>query len=89
MSKRARSSQLWSVFTIIDRIYKIARCTLCGQDLNFKSTITNLKKHLMRKHPDRLKIQAESLLDEGPDIKETQDSKGKSDYYYFELIHLI
>lgn len=51
MSKRLRTSYLWSYFTVSDESNKIARCDLCGQCCSYKTTPTNLKKHLASKHP--------------------------------------
>lgn len=51
MSKKARTSSTWTYFVVKDESFKIAKCDLCGQELNFKTTISNLKKHLERRHP--------------------------------------
>lgn len=52
MNKMAqKSSILWNFFDICDNEKQIAKCNLCHQKLSFKSTITNLKKHIGRKHP--------------------------------------
>lgn len=49
--KRARTSKLWKHFTIKDAENKIATCDFCGQCLNYRATVTNLKKHIERRHP--------------------------------------
>ncbi|XP_049772570.1 uncharacterized protein LOC126159811 [Schistocerca cancellata] len=46
--KRSRTSELWSYFEILDR--EFTKCTLCGKKLSYKSTTTNLKKHLQKSH---------------------------------------
>ncbi|XP_046983714.1 E3 SUMO-protein ligase ZBED1-like isoform X2 [Schistocerca americana] len=46
--KRSRTSEMWSYFEILDR--EFAKCTLCGKKLSYKSTTTNLKKHLQKSH---------------------------------------
>lgn len=51
MSKKQKTSYLWSYFTTIDEVKKLARCDLCGGVQNFKSTVSNLKNHLSKKHP--------------------------------------
>lgn len=49
---KRKMSALWRVFTITDKVNKMAICGFCGHHLSYKSSITNLKKHLERKHPD-------------------------------------
>lgn len=43
-------SEVWTKFTIISRKHYIASCNVCGAKLSFKTTISNLKKHVERKH---------------------------------------
>ena len=49
MSKK--TSIIWNFFHINDNKKQLAKCDLCHVVLCFKSSITNLKKHLQRKHP--------------------------------------
>lgn len=49
--KRVRTSELWNHFSIKDAENKIATCDFCGQCLNYRATVTNLKKHIERRHP--------------------------------------
>ncbi|CAB0019754.1 unnamed protein product, partial [Nesidiocoris tenuis] len=46
-----KSSPLWSFFTVIDNEKKVARCDLCRSECSFKTTISNLRKHLKSRHP--------------------------------------
>ncbi|XP_021004027.1 zinc finger BED domain-containing protein 4-like [Parasteatoda tepidariorum] len=46
-----KSSQAWNFFTRLDRESKLAKCKLCGTKLSYKSSVTNLSKHILRKHP--------------------------------------
>lgn len=43
-----RYSNVWSHFTIVDD--KFAKCDICKKKYSYKSTLTNLKKHLCNKH---------------------------------------
>ncbi|KAL4096990.1 hypothetical protein QTP88_021842 [Uroleucon formosanum] len=43
-----RYSSVWEHFTIIDGIH--AKCDICKRKYSYKSTLTNLKKHLSNKH---------------------------------------
>lgn len=49
-SKRQRYSELWNFFTPIDNDY-FATCNMCKRKLSFKTTNSNLKKHLNSNHP--------------------------------------
>nr|CAI5867975.1 unnamed protein product [Callosobruchus analis] len=51
MNKRQKTSYLWGYFTITDQNSKICKCDLCDQKLCYRSTVSNLKKHLNRRHP--------------------------------------
>lgn len=43
-----RYSSVWEHFTIIDGMH--AKCDICKHKYSYKSTLTNLKKHLSNKH---------------------------------------
>lgn len=47
--KFGRRSINWKYFELVDAVNKIAKCNACGRELSF-STVSNLKKHLARKH---------------------------------------
>ncbi|XP_056640202.1 zinc finger protein 23-like [Diorhabda sublineata] len=46
-----RRSAIWNVFTETHKSDFIATCNLCSQEFSYRSTTTNLMKHLQRKHP--------------------------------------
>ncbi|KOB74120.1 Uncharacterized protein OBRU01_02555 [Operophtera brumata] len=48
--KRSRTSEIWSQFTVESEHNKIAVCNLCKQKCSFKTTVSNLKKHIHNKH---------------------------------------
>lgn len=48
--KDRRTSLIWTKFTIVNKKEQIASCNICDQRLSMKSTSSNLKKHLERKH---------------------------------------
>lgn len=48
--KRGRVSELWKYFKIESELNKTAICLLCKLKLSFRSTASNLKKHLRTKH---------------------------------------
>ncbi|RZF36547.1 hypothetical protein LSTR_LSTR010658 [Laodelphax striatellus] len=45
---RSRKSSIWNYFTISDREKGVAMCNLCEKQFSFKTTTSNLKKHLTR-----------------------------------------
>lgn len=45
-----RTSGIWSYFSVIDQTNKISKCDICLKRYSFKSTLTNLKKHLAGVH---------------------------------------
>lgn len=46
---RKRLSDLWRYFTYIDTHY--AKCDICKVNILHKTTMSNLKIHMERKHP--------------------------------------
>ncbi|XP_067008469.2 uncharacterized protein [Anabrus simplex] len=48
MKTGRKTSILWSYFTYIND--NVAKCDLCDRKLSYKSTTTNLRKHIERKH---------------------------------------
>lgn len=46
---KKKRSEIFSFYSIVDR--DIAVCDLCRQKLSFRTSVSNLKKHLIRKHP--------------------------------------
>jgi hypothetical protein len=49
MDSKRKSSVIWNFFTVQNEIK--ASCNFCQQHLSYKSSITNLKQHIERKHP--------------------------------------
>uniref|UniRef100_A0A1B6JR65 BED-type domain-containing protein n=1 Tax=Homalodisca liturata TaxID=320908 RepID=A0A1B6JR65_9HEMI len=50
MGKRQKSSALWSFFKVINEVEKIAKCGICQINLSYRSTISNLKHHITKRH---------------------------------------
>lgn len=49
VQRKLKSSALWQFFEEIDTEY--AKCNMCKQKLSYKTSTSNLKKHLNSKHP--------------------------------------
>ncbi|XP_053616407.1 uncharacterized protein LOC128678692 isoform X2 [Plodia interpunctella] len=45
-------SSIWNYYKKLDLIEKLAMCLVCKKQLSYKSSTSNLKKHLNRKHPN-------------------------------------
>lgn len=56
-----RTSNTWDYFTIIDQNNLIAKCDICLKKYSFKSTLTNLKKHLSGRHGIGLSSSKENI----------------------------
>ncbi|KAG8285604.1 hypothetical protein J6590_077028 [Homalodisca vitripennis] len=50
MGKRQKSSALWSFFKVVNEVEKIAKCGICQINLSYRSTISNLKHHITKRH---------------------------------------
>lgn len=46
-----RSSPVWNFFSIANATTYTAKCNLCKSIMSYKTSVSNLKKHLLRKHP--------------------------------------
>lgn len=46
-----KNSPVWTYFSIKDFEKKTAMCDQCGLLMSFRGTISNLKNHLLKKHP--------------------------------------
>jgi len=51
-----RTSSIWGYFTIFDQLKYIAKCDTCQKKYSYKSTLTNLRKHLSTCHGINLPI---------------------------------
>lgn len=49
MNSKRKTSELWKFFDPIDENY--ATCNMCKQKFSYKTSTSNLKKHLKTKHP--------------------------------------
>lgn len=47
--KQKKTSEIWQFFELIDDCY--AKCNICKSKISYKTTISNLKKHMHTKHP--------------------------------------
>lgn len=47
--KRKKSSELWQFFEADASFY--AKCNICKTKISYRTTISNLKKHMKSKHP--------------------------------------
>ncbi|XP_049939812.1 uncharacterized protein LOC126416241 [Schistocerca serialis cubense] len=58
MHEKRRKSYLWGFFTVqkSDGANKFAQCGICDRTLRFTTSVTNLRKHLERKHPTSLSL---------------------------------
>ncbi|XP_057668344.1 zinc finger protein 658B-like [Diorhabda carinulata] len=52
--KKNSTSRMWEFFTKIPGFNSEACCNICQNQLSYKSTTFNLKRHLERKHPELL-----------------------------------
>ncbi|XP_072376816.1 uncharacterized protein [Diabrotica undecimpunctata] len=67
-SKRKRS-QIWNYFTRKKPGEYVATCNLCKKELGFRSTTSNLKKHLDRKHPHvEIKSENDDIKKDVPEV---------------------
>lgn len=49
MSLKRKSSGVLNYFVVLDG--NTAKCEICKAKLSYKTSVTNLKKHVLRKHP--------------------------------------
>lgn len=49
--KSVKSSSIWNFFVDKPNSDKLAICNICKNELSYKSTSNNLKKHIQKKHP--------------------------------------
>lgn len=84
-SDRKKMSDIWCHFTSLPD--KFATCNFCKQKLSFKTSITNLRRHLNCKHPTvliptiaRSSVSTQNILRDIPEsqIENMQDEAGPS-----------
>lgn len=56
-----RYSYLWNFFAVSDAVSFKAVCYICNHTLSYRTTITNLKKHLVTRHPE-VQIQSNAVV---------------------------
>lgn len=47
--KKKKTSEIWKFFDPIDDFY--AKCNICKTKISYKTSTSNLKKHMNNKHP--------------------------------------
>lgn len=47
--KKKKTSEIWRFFDPIDEVF--AKCNICKNKISYKTTTSNLKKHMKTKHP--------------------------------------
>ncbi|CAH2014712.1 unnamed protein product, partial [Acanthoscelides obtectus] len=68
-----KRSPLWRYFRILDDLTSKAKCKLCGHELSYRTTTSNLKKHLNRRHPNS-KTTGKPVVE----LKKTREKRCKS-----------
>lgn len=48
--RRKLTSSIWHNFTVVDEVLKVSSCDLCGMQMSYRTTVSNMRKHLMRRH---------------------------------------
>lgn len=49
VKSRAKTSKLWKYFEPVDDHF--ATCNMCKQKFSYRTSTSNLKKHILNKHP--------------------------------------
>ncbi|KAI8427267.1 hypothetical protein MSG28_014860 [Choristoneura fumiferana] len=77
-------SAIWPYFRVTDAAGKAARCLVCKKLLSYNTGTSNLRKHLMRKHP-LIKLPAPGeerktiILSSGDQLYEFEATKGENE----------
>ena len=95
MDPRRKTSDVWSFFEPVSNY--IALCKICKTSLSYKSSVSNLKKHLQRKHPTvalptistqtavqslpRTETSSGDILQIGPDVQENLVVESSSHFF--------
>lgn len=59
MSQDRRTSDIWKHFTKVDS--KVAKCDVCKKSYSFKTSLTNLRKHINNAHLIYLQTENDTL----------------------------
>lgn len=81
-----RSSKLWNYFDVMSDDNQVARCTLCDLKLSFRSTNTNLRKHLDRRHHEEYqKLDSTEAIRAKPKLRKPSAKAAILDEHTFDL----
>lgn len=69
MNSKRKTSVIWNFFTV--KSETLAKCNFCSQVLSYKTSITNLRHHVVKKHPSvRIQDQTKSSVpNKNPDVE--------------------
>lgn len=81
-----RSSKLWNYFEVINNEKQVARCTLCDLKFSFRSTNTNLRKHLVRRHHEEyITLDSTEAIRANPKVKKPSAKAAIFDEHSFDI----
>lgn len=46
-----RTSPVWNLFSNADNKNNLVKCNICKDTISYKSSVTYLKRHILKKHP--------------------------------------
>ncbi|XP_061725761.1 uncharacterized protein LOC133531514 [Cydia pomonella] len=73
--KRLRKTSVaWNYFTLVDDEKRIAACNTCDSHMSFRSSISNLMKHLKRKHGDIGTVETKMFEDDKDSDSEVDEA---------------
>lgn len=85
MSKCPKTSSMWTYFIVGDSITKTAKCDLCGLKMSYRSTISNLKNNITRKHPTVNTSVSQSHTGKGIQSSSSQPSEDTENEFFEEF----
>ncbi|KAL1491422.1 hypothetical protein ABEB36_012023 [Hypothenemus hampei] len=62
-----RRSKMWNYFRVVNENRSMARCKFCLSVMSYRTTVSNLRKHLYKKHPDIVEHIEEAEQDNASD----------------------
>lgn len=92
---KQKYSPIWNLFEVIDR--DCARCLICAKRFSYRSTTSNLRKHLERKHGTLQVVQTIPRTNSTNDVEEyattpsqifqiaSPPKKASSEFYFDQL----
>lgn len=51
LKNMSKKSEIWNFFSVSDEDKSKAKCNICKSVFSYKTSVTNLKAHITRKHP--------------------------------------